>query len=58
MVRPRKIMADCEMSEFEGLIFLYRIVKKVYRRVCHMVLSERDTEIMRFVRIETRNPSL
>ena len=48
---PRKIKAACDIQEFEWLNFLKRIVKKVDRRICQMVLSERDSEIVRFVRI-------
>ena len=44
MVCPRKIMADRETQQFERLNFLKGIVKKVDRRVCQTVLSERDSE--------------
>ena len=52
MVCLRKIMAHGETHEFEGLNFLNRIVKKVQGRGCQTVLSERDGESERFVKIE------
>ena len=39
VVCPRKIMADSETQELEGLNFLKRIVKKVDVSVCPTVLS-------------------
>ena len=47
----RKIMADSETQEFEQLNFLKTIVKKVVGRVCQTVLSERDRESVRSVKI-------
>ena len=44
VVCPRKILAASESQEFELLNFLKRIVKKVKRRVCQKVLSERWSE--------------
>ena len=38
--------------------FHKRIVKKVDRRVSYMVVSERDSESVRFVRIERRISSV
>ena len=45
-------MADSETHEFELLNSLKRIVKKVDRRICQMILLERNGECERFVRIE------
>ena len=51
-------MVDGETQEFKCLNFLKRIVNKVDGRVCQTVLSERDSESVRFVRIERYIPSV
>ena len=52
---PRNLVADSEIQEFEWPNFFEWVGEKVDRRVCHMVLSERererDSEGVRFVRI-------
>ena len=58
MVCPRKIMSDSETQEFEWLNFLKRIIEKVDRRICQMVLLERDRDSVKFVRIERYIPSI
>ncbi len=49
-------MADSETQTLERQNFLERIVEKVDRRVVQLVFSERQSESVRFVRIEIHVP--
>ena len=53
---PGKIMADSETQKLERKDFFQWIVEKVDGEVFQMVLSERQSESVRFVRIERHVP--
>ena len=48
-------MAVNETQEFEWLNLLKKIVKRVYRKVCNLVLLERETEHVRCVWVKKKN---
>ena len=56
MAFPGKIMADSETQKLELKNFFKRIVEKIDGEVFQMVLSERHSESVRFVRIEKHVP--
>ena len=53
---PGKMMADSETQKIERKDFFQRIVEKVGGGFCQKVLSERQSESVRFVRIERHVP--